>query len=119
MNPLIQFKQTASVFLVALLLACFAILQNAQAVVPAPNGGYPGGNTAEGQAALLSPTSGTFNTAIRFVSLKSLTDGQFCMGVGAGTLLANTADGNTATGAEALLSNTLGINNTPIGSQAF
>jgi hypothetical protein len=57
MDPLIQLKQTL-LFLIAVLLACFGLLPRAQAVVPAPDGGYPGGNTAEGQAALLSLTTG-------------------------------------------------------------
>src|SRR4029453_3721161 len=56
MHPLIQLKQKTSLFLIALLLACFGLLPRAQAVVPAPDGGFPGGNTAEGQAALLSLT---------------------------------------------------------------
>ena len=30
-----------------ILFACFGFLSGAQAVVPAPDGGYPGGNTAE------------------------------------------------------------------------
>jgi hypothetical protein len=42
----------------------------AQAVVPPPDGGYPGGNTAEGQGALFSLTTGTFNTAVGFFALK-------------------------------------------------
>ncbi len=39
-------------------LACFALSPTAQAVVPAPDGGYPVGNTVEGQNALLSLTTG-------------------------------------------------------------
>jgi hypothetical protein len=101
---------------VSLLIAYFGLLPRAQAVSPAPDGGYPGGNTAEGQNALLSLTSGTYNTAVGLFSLESLTTGKFCTGVGAGTLLANTADGNTATGAGALLSNTIGIRNTANGT---
>jgi hypothetical protein len=49
------------------------------------------------------------------LSLLSLIDGSFCTGVGAGTLLVNTADHNTATGAGGLLSNTTGDNNTADG----
>jgi hypothetical protein len=45
MNPLIQLKQITSLFLVALLLGCFALSPRARAVVPAPDGGYPGQNT--------------------------------------------------------------------------
>lgn len=102
MNAVIHFKQTPSVFFVILLLACFGLLHVAEAVVPAPDGGYPGGNTAEGQAALFGLTSGTFNTAIGFISLTSNTEGQFNTGVGAGTLLANVGQQNTATGTAAL-----------------
>src|SRR5438105_3751347 len=94
--------------LITFALVCFALVQNTQAVSPAPDGGYPGGNTAEGQAALLSLTSGGYNTAVGFLSLRSNTTGAFNTALGAGTLLANTADQNTAIGAGALLSNTIG-----------
>jgi hypothetical protein len=52
-------------------------------------------------------------------SLESLTGGSFNTAIGAGTLLANTADSNTATGAGALLSNTTGGNNTATGESAL
>ena len=100
-------------------LASFALPAKTQAVGPAPDGGYPGGNTAEGQNALLSLTAGTYNTGIGVFSLLSLTDGSFCTGVGAGTLLANTASENTGTGAGALLSNTSGSENTANGAFAL
>src|SRR5262245_30714962 len=57
--------------------ACFVLSQMARAVNPPPDGGYPGGNTAEGQNALIRLTSGTFNTAVGFVSLTNDTAGQF------------------------------------------
>ncbi|PYJ26301.1 MAG: hypothetical protein DME90_12060, partial [Verrucomicrobia bacterium] len=57
-------------------IICIGVLPKAQAVVPAPDGGYPGGNTAEGQSALLSLTTGGFNTAVGFLSLRSDTTGQ-------------------------------------------
>jgi Chaperone of endosialidase len=114
-NPLMQLKQTTSVFLVAFGLACFALLPQAQAVVPAPDGGYPGGNTAEGQSALFSLTTGGYNTAIGYFSMRSNTTNSFNTAVGAGALFANTGRGNTAAGAGALLSNTTGVFNTATG----
>jgi hypothetical protein len=114
MNPFIQLKNVTPVFLVA--LVCFGLLPTMQAVSPAPDGGYPGGNTAEGQAALLSLTTGGFNTAVGFLSLRSETTGSFNTAIGAGTLLANVADRNTATGAGALLSDTVGSDNTASGA---
>ena len=106
--------------IIALLLVCFGLLpMNAFGVVPAPDGGYPGGNTAEGQGALLNLTSGTFNTAVGLFSLRSNTQNTFNTAIGAGALFANTADKNTGTGAGALLSNTIGIENTANGSFAL
>jgi len=105
--------------LITFVLVCFALVQNTQAVTPPPDGAYPGGNTAEGQNALLSLTTGTYNTALGLYSLLSLSDARFNTGVGAGTLLANTADDNTATGAGALLSNTTGAANTANGAFAL
>jgi len=102
-----------------ILLACVALLPTAKAVVPAPDGGYPGANTAEGQNALLSLASGTNNTAVGWSSLKTLTTGQYNTAVGAGALSANTAGLNTATGAAALWSNTSGNNNTANGFAAL
>ena len=119
MNRLVQLKQLTSVFLVALLLACFGFLCAAQAVVPAPDGGYPGGNTAEGQSALLSLTIGGFNTAVGYLSLRSNTNTSFNTAVGAGTLLASTAHENTAVGAGALLSTSTGSQNTANGALAL
>ncbi len=119
MNPLIQCKTTILPLLIAGVLACFGHLPKAEAVVPAPDGGYPGGNTAEGQNALLSRTTGGFNTALGWFSLKSLTTGSYNTGVGAGTLVLNTGDSNTAVGTGALLLNTTGIRNTAIGFGAL
>src|SRR5215470_12763106 len=87
-------------------IACFVLSQTGRAVSPPPGGNYAGGNTAEGQNALLSLTSGTFNTALGFMSLQNDLSGNFNTAVGAGTLFANTADQSTATGAAALLNNT-------------
>jgi hypothetical protein len=112
-------KTSIPLILITFAPVCFALVQNTQAVSPVPDGGYPGGNTAEGQAALLSLTTGGFNTAVGFLSLRSDTTGQFNTASGAGTLLANTADQNTATGAGALLSNSTGAENTANGAFAL
>ena len=54
----IQLKRaTPFLSLTAITLVCFAVASLAQAVVPAPDGGYPGGDTAAGQNALLSLTT--------------------------------------------------------------
>ena len=60
---------------VALVLACFALSPQARAVDPSPDGGYPGQNTAEGDDALFSLTTGTDNTAVGFNALFSNTIG--------------------------------------------
>ncbi len=108
-----------NVIQISIVIVCLGLLPKVQAVVPAPDGGYPGGNTAEGQTALLSLTTGGFNTAVGFLSLSSNTTNSFNTAIGAGTLLASTADENTATGAGALLSNTTGFRNTANGAFAL
>ena len=116
MNPLTQLKTTAPL-LIALTLLGFALSPIAQAVVPAPDGGYPGQNTAEGQNALLSlnVNAGTYNTAVGWFALRSNVEGQFNTAVGAGTLFNNTAHRNTAIGGAAMFSNTVGTSNTAVG----
>lgn len=104
---------------IGLLLACFDFSPQAQAIVPPPDGGYPGGNTAEGQNALQSLSTGGYNAAIGWLSLRSLTTGSFNTAVGAGTLVLNTGNENTATGTAALLSNTTGEFNTATGAFAL
>jgi len=106
-------------FLMLLLIVWFGSLQNTQAVMPPPDGDYPGGNTAEGHSALFSLTSGTYNTAVGYFSLDNNRVGSFNTAVGAGALFANTGDQNTATGAAALLNNTIGAFNTANGEVAL
>jgi hypothetical protein len=117
-------KTTTSPVLITFALICFALVQNARAVLPPPDGGYGppdygAGNTAEGQDALFSLTSGAVNTAVGLFSLYHNTTGNFNTAIGAGALLNNTADQNTATGAGALLSNTTGEFNTANGEAAL
>ncbi len=105
----------------AILLAIISsgLSSNVLAVTPAPDGGYPGGNTAEGQNALLSRTSGVYNAALGWLSLEGLTTGIANTGVGAGALALNNGDRNTATGAGALLFNSTGVDNTAYGAFAL
>jgi hypothetical protein len=131
-------------FLITLLIASLGVSQNGHAVTPAPDGDYPGGNTAEGQDALLSNNvrSGTYNTAIGWLTLNSNTSGSYNTAVGADALQLNhdagenTAIGagvlpvndnlglsggnrNTAVGAFALFQNTTGKFNTAIGNRTL
>jgi hypothetical protein len=85
--------------LVVLALAFFALPQMASAVTPAPDGGYPNGNTAEGEGALFSLTTGFDNVAIGYETLFSNTTGIE----------------NTGSGYRALYSNTTGTRNTATG----
>src|SRR4030095_14907524 len=91
--------------LIPVFMGAFAVLPKAYAVSPPPDGGYPGGNTAEGQSALFSLTSGGYNTAVGFFSLRSNQQGNFNTALGAGALLSNTASENTAAGTDARLHN--------------
>src|SRR6266481_1040815 len=94
MKALIRQKYIIPVFLIALSLT-------AQAVVPAPDGGYPRQNTAEGDGALLSLTTGAFNTAVGYLSLQGNTTG----------------GNNTAFGWRAGSKQTTGSNNIYIGAE--
>jgi hypothetical protein len=114
----IQFKFVPAL-LIIFTLGSFAICQSVPAVIPAPDGGYPGFNTAEGTNALKNLTTGIGNAAVGWYSLFSNTDGSFNTGVGAGTLALNTGGNNTAVGGAALLSNTTGIDNTAVGVTAL
>ena len=109
-------KTSTQSVLAALTFVCLAVGPKGQAVSPPPDGGYPGFNTAEGQNALFSLTTGSGNTAVGWYSLFSNAEGSFNTATGAGALIFNTADANTAFGAAALLFNTIGIENTAVGA---
>jgi hypothetical protein len=117
MNQLNQLKSKTLVFLVA--LTCFALSPGSNAVVPAPDGGYPGANTAEGTDALLNLTSGTNNTAIGADALANNVSGNDNTAVGFQALLLATGNHNTAVGSEALFFDTSGHDNTATGFQAL
>jgi len=91
-----------------------------RAVDPPPDGGYPNGNTAEGEDALFSLTTGEANTASGFQTSFNNTTGNSNTANGWHALYDNT-DGfaNTASGVSALENNTIGSNNTATGNNAL
>jgi Chaperone of endosialidase len=102
--------------LIPVALACFALSPTAQGVSPAPDGGYPNQNTAEGDNALFSLTSATGNTAIGFDALYHATIGGGSTAIGYQALYSQTTGGNnTASGVNALFSDTTGSYNTASG----
>jgi Chaperone of endosialidase len=106
--------------LIPLALTCFALSPSSRAVTPTPDGGYPGENTAEGDDALFSLTTGTTNTATGFDALYTNTTGNDNTANGDKALFRNTTGSeNTAIGANALFSNTTGMDNTATGFQAL
>src|SRR5438128_1523465 len=102
-----------------LVLVWLAFLTAARAVSPPPDGGYPNGNTAEGDNALFNLTDGINNTANGFDALFSNTTGNWNTAVGREALLNNTTgSNNTATGESALFENTTGSGNIALGFSA-
>ena len=109
-------KSQKIMFTVLSALVCFGLMPVARAVEPAaPDKGLPGGNTADGDGALFSLTTGFYNSAFGLDALLSITDASFDTGIGAGALLLDTAGTNTAVGAGALFSNTTGSDNNAVG----
>ena len=99
--------------LVPLALVCFGLSPTAKAQLPPPppDGGYPGANTAEGDNALLSLTSGLANTAVGNGALRDNTTGGFNVAVGSRALASNiTGSFNMAVGTEALTKNNANFN---------
>src|SRR5205809_6358337 len=95
---------TGRFLLIPLVLVCLALSPAARAQLsPAPDGGYPNNNTAEGTNALFSLTTGVNNTANGYQALFSNISGHQ----------------NTATGTFALFVNTTGNNNTANGFNAL
>src|SRR6476620_3690088 len=105
--------------LIPLILVCFAFAPQTRALVPPPDGGYPGFTTAEGQQALQLSTTGIANTGLGWRALFSVGSGSFNTGVGAGALVLDRADANTACGTAAVLLNRFGSRNTGVGAAAL
>ena len=138
MKSLVQLNNSRTLcgLLMPLLVACFTLCPIAHAVVPAPDGGYPGYNTAEGQNALFSRTTGVYNTALGALTLfgdttgtgntavginglRNNVTGGFNTAVGLNALFTNNADDNSAFGSYALFGNTDGIVNSAFGWAAL
>uniref|UniRef100_UPI004048026B hypothetical protein n=1 Tax=Algoriphagus sp. TaxID=1872435 RepID=UPI004048026B len=78
------------------------------------------GNTATGYRALINTTTGGNNTATGSEALSTNTTGSDNTAIGRSALIANTeGSSNTATGASALILNTTGSRNTAIGQAAL
>jgi hypothetical protein len=87
---------------------------------PSPDGGYPNGNTAEGDNALYNLSVGSYNTAMGTYALYYNTTGNNNTATGAYALFSNQQGvENTATGVGALGSNTTGYRNTATGVDAL
>ena len=121
MNPLIQSKNTTILpVLIALTLGCFGLSPTARAIDPPPDGGYPNFNTAEGEDALFSLTTGDNNTAVGFDALFSDSTGGRNTAVGSNALQHNTKGvANTAIGLDAMKSNSTGKANVAVGVDAL
>jgi trimeric autotransporter adhesin len=86
--------------------------------MPGAQGG-DGGNTAIGQSALASNSTGAFNTATGLQALLSNTSGFNNNATGVNALISNTTGyGNVAMGRDALVANTTGAYNTGLGQSA-
>src|SRR5437667_11232435 len=102
---------------ISLIGACALAVTTARAVIPAPDGGYPNQNTAEGDSALFTLTTGSFNTAIGFDALYNTTVSIANTATGNASLFSNTTGGfNTANGSQALYNNTTGEENVVVGA---
>jgi uncharacterized coiled-coil protein SlyX len=97
-----------------ILIAGLVLVSTCFAVDPPPDGAYPNQNTAEGEDALFSLTTGANNTAVGYHALYSITDSSDNTAIGYGALAVSTAGPNTAIGWFALGANTTGINNTAV-----
>ena len=115
MSPLIRLKTTPAL-LITLTLLCIGLLPKVQAT-PDPGSVDPF-NTADGDHALFSNTTGFANAAFGWYVLFANTDGSFNTAVGAGALDLNNGNNNTAVGTAALLLNT-GSDNTAFGTAAL
>jgi hypothetical protein len=118
MNAPIQLRTTIPPLLLPLLLACFGLLPRAQATDL--DSVLPNGNTADGSGALVSLTSGVWNSGFGFQALNHDTAGKSNTAAGVRALFSNTSGSNNiANGVYALYGNTTGWYNNAVGAYAL
>ena len=105
--------------LIPLILVCFAFAPQTRAVVPAPDGGYPGFNTAEGLHALKFVISGFANTGLGWRSLFNHQRRASILVLVLERWSSTAGMTNTAVGTAALLLNDRGERNTAVGGAAM
>jgi hypothetical protein len=103
-------------FIMAVALCWFALLPALKAGCPNPPGVCFGQNTAVGQDALFSVTTGVWNVGVGVDALRNTTEGNQNTGIGYQTLFSNTTgDHHTGIGSQALFNNTTGNDNVGVG----
>ena len=109
----------SGLFLIPLMLACFALLPSVQATPdPAPRPGV--GNVADGNGALASVTgAASFDSAFGNNAMFSLTTGNNNAAQGNSALFTANGSKNTAVGVIALRQNATGADNTAVGYKAL
>jgi Chaperone of endosialidase len=106
--------------LIAFAFALFAISPASRAVDPPPGDFYPGDNTASGEEALFSLTTGIHNTACGYETLFLNTSGFNNTAIGWTAMQATTTGSkNTAVGCDGLTKTTTGSRNTAMGVLAL
>jgi trimeric autotransporter adhesin len=107
-------------FLIQLMFTCFGLAPMAQAVGPDTDGAIAGSNNGEGIDALVSRTTGIWNTGTGFEALNNLTAGNQNTATGLRALFSDINGGfNTATGVYSLFSNTSGFYNSATGAYSL
>ena len=113
-----SFKLSAVVCF-SLLIGCLALSPKTLALDPPPDGGYPNGNTAEGEDALFRHVTGGDNVAVGYQALYNGTTGFQNTAIGSQALYNNSSPFNVGIGWRALYSNTTGTSNTAIAPTAL